>query len=158
MDRTWEGTKASRRKRYRLVCNPSFPITSSSLCLSRPHELAPHMGCQRTTAYMNSHPIWGDLVRIVDRRLHHLKGHPQATVTFLASPLFLPRPPTLCLSSTFPLHFGSSQITQCLKRHTPPFHPWSNTASLAMIGAHLHFLEEFNHFSRPVVPSFLSLT
>ena len=36
-----------------------------------------------------------------------------------------------------------SQITQCLKRDTPPFHGWSNTYSMATTTAHLPFLEEF---------------
>ena len=68
----------------------------ASLVSSPPLPISPAM----PILDMNSHPIWGALLRMVNRRLHHKNGHPQATQRFFAIPLFLPRPPPLRLSST----------------------------------------------------------
>ena len=60
----------------------------------------------RPHQYMNSHPIWGALLRMVDRHLNHSKRAPPSNAQISCKP-------------SFPTH---PQITQCLKRHTPPCH------------------------------------
>ena len=40
--------------------------------------------------HMNSHSIWGALLRLVNRPLHHKKGHPQATQSLPAAFCSLP--------------------------------------------------------------------
>ena len=59
----------------------------------RPHEFPPPNGVPFC--------VWLTGIFIIK------KGHPPATPRFLANPLFLPRPPPLCLSSIFPTAFGS---------------------------------------------------
>ena len=98
----------------------SFPITSSPA---------------KPILYMNSHSIWGALLRLVNRPLHHKKGHPQATQSLPAAfcslpvlndwiPLFLSRPPPLCLSRPheLPPHIGcpfENYTSSPLKKSTP---------------------------------------
>ena len=75
---------------------------------------------------------------------------PQATPRFLANPLFLPILPHSILFPLLP-----SQITLCLKRHTPPFSRLSNTISMA---TRRTSFQPFFASRCHVVPSFLSST
>ena len=75
-----EGTKASHQKRYHYGHARSL-VSSPPLFLSSPAMPILHM---------NSHSIWGALLRLVNRPLRHKKGHPQATQSLRAAFCSLP--------------------------------------------------------------------
>ena len=102
---------------------------------------------------MNSHPIWGALLRMVERRLH-----PKQLQDFLQT-LFSYRV-LLRYVSTAVFHLPHSilflwphrshNVLRDTHTHTPPLHSWSNTISMEASWW------SSNHFSHPVVPSFLA--
>ena len=140
------------------------------LCLSHPHELPPNMGCpfeSRNKASSpfkkgapsnsklarcilfatdrNSHPIWGALLRMVDRHLYHSKRAPPSNAQISCKQSFPTHPPPLCLSSTFPTEFCSLPCPHrshgVLRDTHLPFTP-GRTLLQWPPNAHLPFLEE----------------
>ena len=83
---------------------------------------------------------------------------PPRTPRFLASPLFLPCPPPLCLCSTFPTAFWSHRSHSVWRETHLPFTAgrtliqWPPQPRISL------FWRSSNHFSRPVVPPYLSST
>ena len=109
-------------------CSLSCPQRTTAL-----HELAPHIGGWGESLWNTSFSSLGVPFCVV--QLTGVFTIKKGTLSMqIFSHHVLLR--YACLLPS-PQHSGSSQITQCIKRHTPPCHPWSNTISLATRGAHL---------------------
>ena len=102
--------------------------------------------------HMNSHPIWGALLHMVDRRLHHKKKASPSNSKISCKPSF-----PITSSSAMPVfHLPHCSLSCPHRSHRVlrdthlPF--TSNTISMATRDAHLPFWRSSNHFSCPVVP------